>query len=74
MYTFDSSTGCSEVVQLRNLDIDPLDIKMTAVEDLPESDQKSFLFINLTLAIFSDFLVYTSAKKHLYEEQGVLEF
>ena len=52
MYTCDSGTGCSKVLQRRRQ------------TKLPESDQKvPHLSINLSLTIFSDSLIYTLARK-----------
>ena len=76
MYTCDSSTGCSKVLQLRNLDRSwPLYIKMTVVEVARiRSESTSFSLKNLSQAIFSDSLIYTLAKNHPYEARGILEF
>ena len=75
MYTCDSSTGCSKVLQLRNLDIDPLDIKMTAVKAPIRSKSTSFYDV-LHFGHVSDSrsMIYPTAKWHPNEERGVLEF
>ena len=55
MYTCDSTTGCSKVLLLRNLNIDPLHLKTTVVEVA-----RTALW---PYQIFGDSLIYTPAKK-----------